>query len=110
MARACWADAKMSCNWQELVRLVREIRHGQQKLHPLMIDKKTEHVVAELERYSGIGVKLLGGGGPEACILVVCGSDHESALSRSLLKKYGHYILPVRVAKKGLQYTIKRNT
>lgn len=82
--------AFINCNWQELLRLVREIRHEQQKLHPLMIDKKTEHVVAELERYSGIGVKLLGGGGPEACILVVCGSDHEFALSQSLLKKFGH--------------------
>ena len=92
---------------KELVRLVRKIRSEQQKLHPHLIDKKTERVIARLEEDSHVGVKLLGGGGPGACMLVACKSDRQFSLSHSLLKEAGYHLLPVNVANKGLQFTLE---
>jgi len=102
-------NALLNLDWKELVSLIRKVKNEQQKLHPKIIDKRTNQVIADIEKDRGIGVKLLGGGGPGACILAVCESEEQCLSSRTLLKDLGYHIIPVNIAKTGLRFILERN-
>lgn len=101
-------NALINFDWKRLVGLVRKVRHEQQKLHPRIMNKKTYQVISELEKDAGVGVKLLGGGGPRACMLVVCESEGQRFSSESLLKDLGYHLIPVNAAQTGLQFTVEK--
>ncbi len=102
-------EALTSADWEELSYLLSDVREQQLELHSDLIDKGNQKIINDL-KYSGIrGVKLLGGGGNGACLLVISTDDKSKKVIENICEMNNVKILPVRLARNGVRANINHS-
>ncbi|GEM_PF-6287540 len=85
-----------------LVKLTKRILLLQEKLYPKMVTPKHKKLLKKLG-VPKIGCKLLGGGGPGACILILCSTENAYKYSLSTLVEAEYQKIPVKIARDGIK-------
>ena len=96
-------EALRICDLKELSSLLERVRREQLKLHPDMVNVGNLRIIDELKREGVNGVKLLGGGGPGACMLVVCIDESSQQIVQRVTQKNNVRVMPVQFSDQGLK-------
>lgn len=96
-------EALQSINWKRLSILLNSVREQQLILHPNIIDSVNQKIINELRNRGVNGIKLLGGGGERACLLVICVDAKDKKIVFNISKNNNISILPVKFASKGIE-------
>lgn len=99
-------EALESEDLQKLSTLFGAVREQQLKLHPRLIDGRNQKIINALKDQGVNGIKLLGGGGAGACLLVICPDSRSKKVIERISDVNSVEIFPVRYAKKGLRVDI----
>lgn len=87
---------------QELSNLLSRVRGAQLKLDHRLADGNNRRVIKALQHAGINGIKLLGGGGSRACLLVLCTHASEHKTVRSIAQAHRARIIPVHFSRKGM--------
>ncbi|MDP2685531.1 MAG: hypothetical protein Q8P20_10975 [bacterium] len=96
-------NALQSANWHKLSDLLDTVRYHQLKLNSELVNKFNQKIINELKAKNVNGVKFLGGGGPGACMLVVCPDQKSKSVIKYVSKNNYIEILPVCYIEDGLR-------
>lgn len=98
--------ALQSVDWLSLSSSFNTVREQQLRLHPSLIDTRNQKIISELKTKNIDGIKLLGGGGAGACMLVICVDEKAKKIVDRISQKYDIAILPVKFAAKGVEVSV----
>lgn len=93
--------------WEELSSLLENVGEQQIILHHDIINDGNQKVINDLNKESIKGIKLLGGGGSGACLLVVSLNDVARKSIEDVSRANGVDVIPVRYAKDGIQVKVE---
>ena len=96
-------EALKSTQWEKLSSLLQDVREQQLVLHPDLIDDGNRKIIYGLNKRGVEGIKLLGGGGSGACLLVISTSDASRKVIESICELHNIDIIPVQYERKGVQ-------
>ncbi len=100
-------DALECGDWKKLATLFSTVLEQQLKLHPGLVDSGNQKIIHELRDENVNGVKLLGGGGVGACLLVFCPDNESRKVVEVVSEMNSVKIFPVRRAKNGLRVAVQ---
>jgi len=102
-------EALESAAWEKLSYLLRNVREQQLRLHPDLIDSGNHKIIEDLKNSGIEGVKLLGGGGSGACLLVVSVDAESRKVINNICEMNNVEIIPVQYAKDGMRVSVNHS-
>ena len=96
-------DALETRDWTEVARLLREEWSHRKKNAPGHLDAADRPAWSTVTRREGASAAKVCGAGGGGCVLFLVEPDERANASRSVIEREGATVLPVRVARRGVQ-------
>ncbi len=93
-----------------LAKLFRKVIYFQQKLSPSIIGVEHKELIEDLKIFPDIGYKMLGGGGPGACVLILSSNKEGYDRVSKILEELRYKKIPVKIASDGIKINFSNSS